>query len=523
MPSPYDTIVFNGGTITLTSTVTIHGQFNWSGGTLTGGALTVASDGVLNLSGGGVNLAGALTNAGTVNWTSGTLAVCCAGPIVNLAGALWDIQCDQTLCPTCCLSPSFQFQNAGTVRKSAGSGTTCLQIPFYNAGTVIALQGTLSFQSGGTVDGSYNALAGAAIKFISGDFVGGAAPVLNGPGPIQFTGGTLTLSSSVIANLQMVGGTLVLGPNFQGGTITNLTLSGVTLSGTNTVSGTLDWLAGTVSGPLTVAQGAVLNLGGTYVSSGSTLTNAGTVNWTSGTLAVCCAGPIVNLAGALWDIQCDQTLCPTCCLSPSFQFQNAGTVRKSAGSGTTYLQIPFYNSGTLSLLSGSVNFNQADAYAQTGATLDFGLSGAGRTTPLQVIGNLSLNGTLSASLLNNYAPKPGDTIPLISCGALTNSFNWLDLPVAGSNLGWRIVYAANAVSLQVVPIANLALQCELTGGNLVLSWPAAIQGVYLQTTATLSEPGSWTTVTNTSIVVNEQVQVTAPRLPGTHFYRLRKP
>ena len=53
----------------------------------------------------------------------------------------------------------------------------------------------------------------------------------------QFTGGTLTLLNDAIPNLQMLGGTLVLGPAIQGGNITNLTLTGITLTGTNTVAG----------------------------------------------------------------------------------------------------------------------------------------------------------------------------------------------------------------------------------------------------------------------------------------------
>jgi len=77
--------------------VTFIGTFNWSGGTLSGNPLTVASNGVLNVSGSGVTLGGALTSAGTVNWLSGDVQVYnytpgVAYPVVNLAGGLWNIQ-----------------------------------------------------------------------------------------------------------------------------------------------------------------------------------------------------------------------------------------------------------------------------------------------------------------------------------------------------------------------------------------------------------------------------------------------
>ena len=105
----------------------------------------------------------------------------------------------------------------------------------------------------------------------------------------------------MIAGLQLLGGTFILGPNFQGGTITNLTLASSTLNGNYTVTGTfncgagvsgslqvaggalVNWSGGTISGALNVASNVVLNLNGTSaVYLGGALTNAGTVNWTGG-------------------------------------------------------------------------------------------------------------------------------------------------------------------------------------------------------------------------------------------------
>ncbi|MCX6924828.1 MAG: hypothetical protein NT154_16695, partial [Verrucomicrobia bacterium] len=49
VPGLYDTIIVTSGTVNLTAPVTIGGQFNWSGGTLTGSPLTIASSGVLKI------------------------------------------------------------------------------------------------------------------------------------------------------------------------------------------------------------------------------------------------------------------------------------------------------------------------------------------------------------------------------------------------------------------------------------------------------------------------------------------
>src|SRR5208337_4701369 len=45
VPASTDTINFTNGTINLTSSVTIGGSFNWSGGTLSGDPLTIENGG----------------------------------------------------------------------------------------------------------------------------------------------------------------------------------------------------------------------------------------------------------------------------------------------------------------------------------------------------------------------------------------------------------------------------------------------------------------------------------------------
>ena len=114
---------------------------------------------------------------------------------------------------------------------------------FKNTGTVEADKGTISFQGGGVIGGALNAAGGATVTFANGTFSGSGA-ALSGPGTNEFTGNSLTLSNNVIPNLQLLGGAVILGPNFQGGTITNLTLAASTLSGNYTVTGTFNCGAG---------------------------------------------------------------------------------------------------------------------------------------------------------------------------------------------------------------------------------------------------------------------------------------
>src|ERR1035438_6199705 len=140
----------------------------------------------------------------------------------------------------------------------------------------------------------------------------------------------------------MLGGTLIVGPAFQGGSITNLTLAGITLASTNTVSGTMNWSAGNISGALTVAGGAVLNVGGSgTLNLYGALTNAGTVVVTNTSdvrlwySPPTYTGAIYNLAGGLFDIQNDQFYLYNT-YGTEF-FNNTGERSKSAGSGTTVI------------------------------------------------------------------------------------------------------------------------------------------------------------------------------------------
>src|ERR1035438_2429259 len=384
-PGSNDTVNVSNGTINLTAPVIISGQFNWTGGTLSGNSLNISSNGLLAIGGdGAVTLGNALTNAGTVNWT-GTVGInvynnnaAYTGLIQNLAGGVWNIQSDQTM--SYGYSGSYYFNNAGSVIKSVTTGTTTVSIPFYNTGTVTNLSGTINFTGGGTIGGTFYAAAAKTIDFSGGSFSGVANTVIAGLGTIQLNGGSLTLSTDIVVNLQLTGGNVNLGAGFQGGTITNLALAGATLNGTNTLSGIMTWTGGVVAGPLTVASNGVLNVSGnSTVYLESPLTNAGTVNWT-GTVGInvynnnaAYTGLIQNLAGGVWNIQSDQTM------SPGYSnpyFNNAGSVIKSVTTGTTTFSIPFYNTGTVTNLSGTLNFAGGGTmggtfYAAAGKTIDF--------------------------------------------------------------------------------------------------------------------------------------------------------
>ncbi len=458
---------------TLAGTNTVTGTLNWDNGTIAGGPLTIQSNGVLNINGNTtLYLQSPLTNAGTVIWTNtGNLAVLNGaalyfGLIENLAGGVWDIQNNQDLFNN--IGGPAYFYNAGALLKSAGAGTTTISIPLFNSGSVTGLQGTLNFNGGGPLEGAFTASAGAAIEFSAGNFSNSAPVSLNGPGPIQFTGGNLLLLADVITNLPLTAGTVSLGPGFQGGAITNLTIAGATLAGTNTVTGTLNWDNGTIAGgSLTVQSNGVLNINGnTTLYLQSPLTNAGTVTWTNtGSLDVLNGsglyfGLIENLVGGLWDIQNNQSLFNNT-LGPAY-FHNAGTLQKSAGAGTTPVTIPVTNSGAILALQGNLALN--DGFAPTDGELLFGLSSAASYGTMSVSGAAALSGTVGVLWLGGFVPASGDSFTVLSYGSYTGFFTNLSLPAGAL---WTTNYGPTSFTLSVASIDKLAFSVQPMGGESV--------------------------------------------------------
>jgi hypothetical protein len=121
-------------------------------------------------------------NNGTVTWTgNGTVSLLNGAVWSNNAGALFGAEGNGTLL-------GGQFNNAGTVRKSGGTGTTNLNITLNNSGTVEALAGTLRIGGGsgtGSSSGTFRAGSGGTISFEGGThtLITGASGV--GPGTLR--------------------------------------------------------------------------------------------------------------------------------------------------------------------------------------------------------------------------------------------------------------------------------------------------------------------------------------------------
>jgi hypothetical protein len=90
--------------------------------------------------------------------------------------------------------------------------------------------------------------------------------------------------------------------------------------------------------------------------------------------------------------------------------------------------------------------------------------------------------------------------------------------VGGTSTNAQLTVENLAFSITTPP----SLQAQMSGGNLMLSWPMSAQGFSLQTTTNLADSNSWVTLTNVSAIVNLQNAVTNPVSGGAQFYRLKQ-
>jgi hypothetical protein len=484
----------------------VTGVFNCAGGTLSAQSqLTVSPLGVLNVMGNGMSIYGVLFNRGKVFWQGGEVDVWNAGTtncgvVWNQENALWDMRCDALMeNPYHAGTPFF---NAGTLRKTAGLGTTTLDVYLDNSGTSEAQSGTLILNAGSNLGGSFLADAGAGITLARGSYRIGPGADFSGAGTFQATGGNLTLINDVNPNLQLLGGTVTLDPSFQEGTITALALSGATLAGTNTVKGSLMLNDVSVNGSLTVLAGGSVNWSGrlaatcilTVQSNGvlyvagngmylsGPLTNQGTVFWQDGDIsllndAAAYFGAIWNQPGGVWNIQCDNRIYNG---YYDATFHNAGLVRKTNGLGTTSINVFLDNSGlveanrgTLSLNGGSNLGGSLRAGAGAGITLEEGSYSVGPAVDFSGPGTFQAAGanvTLLTGVVTNLE-LAGGTIALdpgFQGGTITN------LSLSGGTLAGNNTVQGSLVLNDAIVNGSLTV---LAGGSVNWSGRLAATGI----------------------------------------------
>jgi hypothetical protein len=335
----------NGGDLLGAAAVTVDGVATMVGG-YAGGSIAFTINGNIALANYTLGGSATLTNAATTNETgqitvgddTGALAT-----ITNQSGATYNIGGDYGISAG---ATSAKFVNAGAIFKIAGDGTSFIDINLANTGAVTADTGLIEFRG-------------------ADDTIGGT---LAGAGQIAFGGGGDDMLSSgtklSVAALGLYdnGTTLAIGANvaysgsFAQGFGTTLDLAGYTL----TLSGPVSFYNDDYATPTINGGGALDTSGATSINDfvlggGVTWNNTGTVTQTAalqvgdgGTKAAI----LDNESGGTYAISNDTNIERGAAETSSIA--NAGTLTKSGGNGTSYVDIDLASTGTLTATSGTL-------------------------------------------------------------------------------------------------------------------------------------------------------------------------
>jgi phage baseplate assembly protein gpV len=485
-----------GGELAGSGNLTILNNMVWTGGQLDGGgALTITNGAALNIITTNatvfppVSLAGRLLhNLGTVTW-SGTLDIYDrgGGTFWNDVGGLLLVQNDQQFGFQIGGSAGITVTNAGTIRKTAGPGTSSFgNVALYNTGTIDVQSGTWDFAN-------YS-------QFYSGT-------AFTGAGTNRLDNNQATLNGSITSqNLELA--------------------TGLSLSGNATVNGTVRWTGGTLTGngSMTLATNSqfLISSGNDKSFSDYTINNSGTAIWSgTGNILNTGSGKFNNQTNGVFEIQNDQILGVQIGGSPGITFTNAGVFTKIGGTNTTTLgSVAFQNGNTVDIQTGTFSVPGNFDPSPSGA-LRFTLGGtnAGQSGRLVIGGLAVLHGTLTIQLANGYFPNAGDTFELLHYGSKTGTFSAIYGLIQDCGLRFtptitttNILVTASYVTESSKPI----LSVQLVGSSIEIFWPCAFQSYTLQSSTNLSQT-NWSNVAAPGIS-----HIILPLSTTNQFFRLLK-
>ncbi len=484
------TVALSGGTLAVASsgaTFDLPGSlFQWTGGTIdvsSGGTLTNAATGVFNTNGTNLGLTGAgnLTNHGTLNAGGVSNIVLTSGAsVLNASGATFDFTGNSDVATDGSRSGG-TFTNDGLIEKT-GTGTSPISSAFTNNGGAITVQtGTLSLRSySGLINGGTLTVASHATLNLADSVTTDYAGTITGSGAgsvVLKTYGTLKVAS--------------------GGATFNLPGSLFQITG-----GTLDVSSGnlTNSGVINIAgnQDVVLTGAGSLINN-KNINQTSTAYFVVGNKAT-----LNNVTNAVYNLAGDGSIG----VSGTGTLLNAGVVRKSAGSGKSYIQAPLNNTGTVQVLSGTLDITgtvtqisdstltagswMVNHSATSNATLK--ISSAGTLTTIGAKARVTLNGsnTTFTNLSGLNAILAGGSFTLAggqsftTAGALTNSGSILLSP--GSVLAVSAAFTDTSTGKLTVQIGGTS--SSPTSGSITAAGPVSLGGTLTVTSTVTPAVGS---------------------------------
>jgi hypothetical protein len=183
------------------------------------------------------------------------------------------------------------------------------------------------------------------------------------------------------------------------------------------------------------------------------------MNWGAGNIT-CDNSPVIDNYG-LWNSQADSSLFGRQS-SGNTVINNFGTIRKSAGSGTTSFasNTLFTNTGTVDVQTGT--FGLVGSFSLTDGTLNFGINNSNNFGSISISGNAVLGGTMSVNLNNLYAPRANSSFAVLSYNSRIGAFANYNLP---AGLVWTNNYGNTVFSLLVTSVVPVQLSEAATKQN----------------------------------------------------------
>jgi hypothetical protein len=203
----------------------------------------------------------------------------------------------------------------------------------------------------------------------------------------------------------------------------------------------------------------------------------------------------VNETGAVFEFLGDQTVYGIGGYGATAFFTNAGTVRKSGGSGVARMgdtsPVAFHNAGVVEVRSGTLEFAQ---YSNS-PTANLVVSLGGPTTNdygcLAFLNPPTFLGQFTVSARNGFRPSPGDKFEVLRYPSATVNFTCLN----GLDLGGGMLLlpefepaklTLTAMAYTPGPVPQLFISRE--PGGLRLIWPQGFPGWALLTATNLTSP-----------------------------------
>jgi len=514
-------MVQKGGTLTGSGTLTAP-TYSWTGGTMSGSGKTVVpAGGTMTLSttfdrfldertlinDGSVIFSGAAVDLYEMNG-----AQIINNGLLDFQGQNFDYQVIVHYSGTV-----GSFINNGTVKKSSGTDTATIRVPFSNNGVVQIDIGALTFNfndGDSGIDGfsgTYAVAADAALQFDigSGNTKEFVVDAIAGEGTVAFFTGTGDFGEKDVRfpHVKLAGGTLVGHGDF---TATSFTHSSGTLTGSGTLTApTYSWTGGTMSGSgkTVVPAGGTMTLSTTFdrfldertlINDGSVIFSGAAVDLYEMNGAQITNNGLLDFQGvAHYQVIAHHT-------GTVGSFINNGTVKKSMGTDPATIQLPCANNGAVRVDSGTLAFistllNTSTGWMQgsailnlvsatytnsgttqpgntspgklsvtgnyplpTGSTLSIRLGGTSAGTDydqLAVSGNVTLGGALDVSLVDPFIPSDGDSFTLVTSAGtsgISGTFSKLNLPELPAGLEWKLNISETTVILSVNPVSMIS-------------------------------------------------------------------